>query len=228
VKSENSKDTEKIIQDFYENFYDRTFNSDGIAGWAYRKTHKDLEKKVSQANINYILEIGAGSAQHLDYVRNNYSEYIMVDLNQQPHRFTDKRLKWIQGNIENAQFKQNYFDRSISMCVFHHLTNPAAVMKMIDFWLKPGGTFSLFLPTDPSFANRLNRKLFISPKTRKLGFENYEIVNAIEHQNHFWGIKKMLEHFFSDYEQKITYKPFGFNFPGLNLYTIWHLRKPEN
>jgi SAM-dependent methyltransferase len=225
--NQNINNPEEPVNDFYENFYDRTFNGDGINGWAYRKTHKDLEAYFSSDNSRRILEIGAGKAQHIQYVRQSFSEYVMVDLNQAPHKFEDSRISWIQGNIENLEFAPNSFDRVISMCVFHHLDNPAKVMRLINTWLKPGGIFSLFLPMDPSFANRVNRKLLVSPRTRKLGFKNYEIVNALEHRNHYWGLRTLLMSSFANYGKKILYKPLGLRIPGMNLYTIWQLRKPE-
>jgi phosphatidylethanolamine/phosphatidyl-N-methylethanolamine N-methyltransferase len=218
------KDPHQITKEFYDKYYEKTFNSGGLNGWGYRKTHKDLERHVPLSGK--ILEIGAGSAQHLMYVEQEFLEYVMVDLTAKPHEFDDKRLQWIQGNIENSQFKPNYFDRILSMCVFHHLDNPAKVMNLIDIWLKPGGTFSLFLPMDPSFANRLNRKLFVLPRTRKLGFKDYEIVNALEHRNHFWGLKSMLNYYFQHYDKKVVYRPFGKLMPLGNLYSIWQLRKP--
>jgi SAM-dependent methyltransferase len=225
--SQDINNLKETVKDFYENYYERTFNGNGISGWAYRKTHKDLENYFFSNNGIKILEIGAGKAQHLEYVNQSFSEYVMVDLNQAPYKFEDTRISWIQGNIENLKFAPNSFERVISMCVFHHLENPIKVMSLINTWLKPGGVFSLFLPMDPSFANRVNRKLFVSPRTRKLGFENYEVVNALEHQNHYWGLKTMLMSSFADYGKKIFYKPLGLRVPGMNLYTIWQLRKPE-
>jgi SAM-dependent methyltransferase len=222
----NIEDPRYLVREFYEKYYEKTFNSGGLNGWAYRKTHKDLEKEFVHSSVDNILEIGAGNAQHLKFVKQNFLEYTMVDLTGIPSEFSDKRFKWIQGDIEYLQFEPNYFDRIISMCVFHHLNNPENVMKLIDIWLKPGGTFSLFLPLDPSFANRLNRRLFVLPKTRKLGFNEYEIVNALEHRNHFWALKSMLEYFFRNYEKKVTYKPIVKGIPAINLYSIWHLQKP--
>jgi SAM-dependent methyltransferase len=218
------KDPHKIVKDFYDSYYEDTFNCGGLNGWGYRKTHKDLEMRAPQAEK--ILEIGAGNAQHLRYVERKFSEYIMVDLTDKPQVFEDERLRWVQGDIEQSQFTPNYFDRILSMCVFHHLDNPEKVMELIDIWLKPGGTFSLFLPMDPGLANRLNRHLLVIPRTRKLGFQDYEIVNALEHKNHFWGLKSMLNYYFHHYDKKVVHRPFGKLIPFGNLYSIWQLRKP--
>jgi SAM-dependent methyltransferase len=219
-------DPNELVKQFYNNFYDKTFNGDGLNGWAYRKTHKDLEKMFRRNFEKNILEIGAGNAQHLEFVKHDFLRYTMVDLCEQPKDLNDLRYKWIQGNIEEQQFEANHFDRILSMCVFHHLDNPEKVMQLINVWLKPGGTFSLFLPLDPSFANRMNRRFIVLPRARKLGFAEYEVVNALEHKNHFWGLKTMLTYFFRDYEIQVEYKPFAKRVALLNLYSIWHLRKP--
>jgi SAM-dependent methyltransferase len=219
-------DPHESVKEFYNKFYDQTFNSGGLNGWAYRKTHKNIEKQFTQNAGQNILEIGAGNAQHLEFVVQDFLQYIMVDLNGIPQNLDDARYTWIQGKIEEQQFKSNHFDRILSMCVFHHLSRPEKVMQLIDVWLKPGGTFSLFLPLDPSLANRLNRRFLVLPRVRKLGFSEYEIVNALEHKNHFWGLKTMIYYFFRDYEIQVSYKPFGIGIPFLNLYSIWHIRKP--
>lgn len=215
-----------LIKIFYDNFYNKTFNDKGLNGWAYRKTHKDLETNSSCIPGGNILEIGAGAAQHLKYVKNDFLTYTMVDLSVEPSHLRDPRCKWIQGDIQYQSFEPNHFDRILSMCVFHHLDHPEKVMELIDIWLKPGGTFSLFLPLDPSLANRISRRLVVMPRTRKLGFDEYEIVNALEHKNHFWGLKTMLNYFFQDYDKLVRYKPFVKGVPFLNLYSIWHFRKP--
>ena len=51
-------------------------------------------------------------------------------------------------------------------------------IKNIKKLLKPGGTFPLFLPSDPGMLNRLIRKLFVTPSAKKLDFLQYELVNA--------------------------------------------------
>ena len=72
--SNNVEDPSNLVKEFYDKYYDKTFNSGGLNGWAYRKTHRDLEKNFMQSSIDNILEIGAGNAQHLEFVKQNFLE----------------------------------------------------------------------------------------------------------------------------------------------------------
>lgn len=98
-------------------------------------------------------------------------------------------------------------------------------MQNIRRWLKPGGVFTLFLPSDPGIFNRLNRRVFVMPKARRLGFRDYDLMNAREHRNHYWSLRtELLEQFAGDRIQR-QYKPFGIPSGNLSTHSFWQITK---
>ena len=212
------------VQDFYENYYSQVFSKNGLSSLFNSFTHKALEFTVKSKKRMEILEIGAGKGEHYKYVKKDFQNYTMLDLYPQPSNFADfPNANWFQADICDPKLELPQYDRILVMCVFHHLSNPEIAMRNIKRFLKPGGTFSLFLPSDPGILNRVNRKLFVTPSARKAGFNEYEIVNAREHKNHYWGLKKELEHQFKEYKISRRYYPFGIPAGNLSLFSIWQI-----
>ena len=221
-----------IVKDFYENYYASIFSKSGLSSKFNSQTHRALETGMErQGNLpsdgEYsILEIGAGKGEHFEYVAKPWGKYVMLDILPQPKEFSKfKGASWVKADICGPELEIGKFDRVISMCVFHHLDDPGSAMENIKKSLNSGGVFSLFLPSDPGVLNRIVRKLFVTPRARKLGFEHYELVNAREHRNHYWGLKKELEHQFRDFEISRKYYPFRIPAGNLSLFSIWHIKK---
>lgn len=219
-----------VAEDFYNRYYHRIFNSGGLVGWSYKATHRQLEQHVNLPAGAGILELGAGTGEHLPYVKPNFGQYVMVDLSgppPDPFWSGDSRISWVTGDISSDLKFGEGFDRVLSMCVFHHLAEPEAAMGNVKKWLKPGGVFTLFLPSDPGLINRMNRRLFVMPKARKMGFEHYNLMAAKEHRNHYWSLKTMLLDQFLGYDIKRRYMPFGIPSGNLSSHSIWHITKPS-
>lgn len=222
-----------LVKEFYDNYYSRVFSSKGLSSKFNSLTHKAIESRMKSTLISNapdnkysILEIGAGKGEHFRYVKTPFYKYDMLDIMPEPSNFLEfGSAEWIQEDICNPKIKLGQYDRIISMCVFHHLAEPIYAMENIKNSLKVGGTFSLFLPSDPGILNRVVRKLFVTPTTKKFGFEYYELVNAREHKNHYWGIKKELEFQFQEFEVSKKYYPFGIPAGNLSLFSVWHFKK---
>ena len=222
-----------IVRDFYENYYSSVFSKRGMSSKFNALTHKALEFRIQKyratrgAEFEYsVLEVGAGKGEHFSYVKKPFSDYVMLDILPQPKDLSSfEGATWIQADICDPKLDLGKFDRIISMCVFHHLSEPALAMENVKKSLKTGGVFSLFLPSDPGVLNRIVRKLFVTPNTKRLGFEYYELVNAREHRNHYWGLRKELEYQFQDFKISKRYYPFGIQAGNLSLFSIWHIKK---
>ena len=222
-----------IVRDFYENYYSAVFSKSGMSSKFNALTHKALESGIqkfratSKAEIEYsVLEVGAGKGEHFSYVKKPFDDYVMLDILPQPKNLsTFKDAVWVQADICDPKLELGKFDRIISMCVFHHLSEPASAMENIKKSLKSGGVFSLFLPSDPGILNRIVRRLFVTPNAKRLGFEFYELVNAREHRNHYWGLRKELEYQFQDFKISKRYYPFGIQTGNLSLFSVWHIKK---
>ena len=216
---------------FYDLYYDKVFGKEGFSGKAYSWTHSLLESTFSEimTNKSTCLEIGAGKGQHLEFVKHPYASYTMLDLQEPPKEFPyskNFRLKWVKADVVDHKFSEQTFDRIISMCVLHHVTSVQGTLENIHKWLAPGGTFSLFLPSDPGLMNRINRSIFITPKMRRLRFSDWQLVVGREHRNHYWGIRNELNNTFSDCLIIRKYYPFRIPASDLSLFSIWHIKKP--
>jgi phosphatidylethanolamine/phosphatidyl-N-methylethanolamine N-methyltransferase len=218
------------VKDFYENYYSQVFSKNGLSSLFNSLTHKALELGVkNHKKVGEILEIGAGKGEHYKFVKQEFENYSMLDLFSRPKDFDEfLNANWIQADICDTNLDLQSYDRILLMCVLHHLSDPVSAIQNIKKFLKPGGTVSIFLPSDPGMLNRLNRKLFVTPSARKLGFCDYELVNAREHRNHYWALKKELEFQFEGYKISRKYYPFGLQAGNLSLFSIWTIQSKNH
>ena len=227
-----SMDKDLFLREFYEKFYTDIYNKSGLSKLSFESTHRALESFDTSvfSSSAIILEIGAGKGEHFSYVKHDFGKYVMVDLFEEPKEHpgkNDLRVHWLQSDVMNTQIEPNSYDRIISTCVFHHLDSPFEVMQKISAALRPGGIFSLFLPSDPGVLSRMNRNLIVKRKASQLGFHKYDLMASFEHRNHYWGLKAMLEEVFSDWDISRRYYPFGIRSANMSLFSIWQVRKPK-
>jgi SAM-dependent methyltransferase len=228
-------DNSDIVKSFYQNYYSRTFSENGLAGFAYRLTHKAVEsqfrKHVKAQASDLIIEIGAGKGEHFKFVNEPFGKYINLDLFPSPENYNgkgDPRVFWLEQDILNLKGDIGTFDRVIVMCVLHHLDNPDIGIANILKLLKPGGTLSLFLSSDPGIMNRINRRILVIPRVKRLGFDYFKLFHAREHQNHAWGLKVELNSKLIGYKKRVKYYPFGIPFADLSLFSVWTVTKPPS
>ena len=67
-----------------ENFkkLDKRYKShayEGLMGFFMKICHKNLEKYNFPKNISKVLEIGAGDAPHIDYIKHRFDEYHIIE-----------------------------------------------------------------------------------------------------------------------------------------------------
>lgn len=221
-----------LVREFYESDYARLFNSPGLMRHNYSRTHVLLESTLPtnwRTPDPDILELGAGQGEHLSYVLGNFRSYTMVDLRSEPPVSAWTRqpdIEWISGDACDPGLNLGDFDRVLCMCLLHHVAQPRELMVNVRKWLRPGGTFSVYLPCDPGLANRAFRKMVVLPQARRLGILNYDLVNAREHRNHYWALAREMTHQFREFERERIFFPLRVPVPDINGYSIWHWRKP--
>ncbi len=215
---------------FYRDVYDELFSNQPLLKRMKALTHRSLEKSYRSGIYSKVLEIGAGKGEHFDFVLHKFDSYIMLDPIEIPREILskDSRISIKNSTIENSGLSKKSFDRIIMTCVLHHVEHPLDTLVSVRDLLKPNGVFSLFLPCDPGFMNRLNRRLIVNPIAKRLGVENYPLINAVEHRNHIWALLEILSEVFKNDSQKLEYYPFKFRSVNLNTFMIIHVRKTEN
>ena len=220
-----------LVDDFYRRCYSSVFNSKGFVGGSYRLTHRAVEAMSAHKPRATILEVGAGTGEHLEFVPSTYERYDMVDLfkaPQNPPWVGDPRVAWIRGDVCSPIFPAESYDRVLAMCVLHHLSDPADALRNIRTWMKPGGEFTFFLPSDPGILNRLNRALVVAPRARRLGYAHYEVFSAREHRNHYWALRHEILHQFAGFDIRTRYWPLGIPAADLSVFSVWAITKPTS
>lgn len=196
----------------------------GIAKFLYNRTHTHLAKfgNKNSSNSHKILEIGSGQGEHLNFVTDNFAEYVMTDLTdwgiKEISKITesDDRIKFIKQNVENLNFPNQSFDRVIASCVISHVDEPYLAMMELKRVVRKGGTISFLISADPGILLRLIRALITRPKMKMLTHP-YSLVNALSHRNNANGLIVMAKWIFREDKVRIRYYPF--HLPLWNLST---------
>lgn len=189
--------------------YERSNYGPGLSGYVMRRSHWLVEQQFG-AGVHFpnVLEIGAGSGIHLQYVRHSYDKYVMTD-------GSDAMLKVIprnedgpsRGNVafekEDANklsFSNESFDRLIATHVLEHLYKPHEIVAEWARVLRPGGVLSLVLPCDPGLAWRIGRYFGPRASAQKRGIE-YDYVMALEHVNSIGNLVTIIRHQFRERQE---------------------------
>ena len=179
-------------------------------------------EKSKKSNLNFkILEVGANRGEHLQYVANDYSSYIMTDIRKVDisHLELDPRISFQIANVQSLPFSDNTFDRVIATCLFHHIDDPMAGFLEIRRVAKQGGEITILLPNDPGLTYRFLRAATTLRNARKLGIYNEaQLVHALEHRNHFLHLKTLLMDAYK--ADKVSLVSFPFFIKGYNLNAV--------
>lgn len=192
--------------------------------------HRELEKPYGpDVFFNKILEVGAGTCEHLKFVRHKFENYIVSDIDEST--LSEGLAKIKQFNIENISiathsanilpYEDNTFDRVIATHILEHLTNPHEALKEWKRVLKVGGTLSILIPTDPGLMWRIGRHLGPRKKALEQGF-NYEYIMAREHINSSFNLIALIKFYFPN--AKLGWWPLPFKFVDINLFIYCNVR----
>ena len=196
----------------------------------HRFLEKTLPRQMCYANV---LEVGAGTGEHLPFVLHDFDSYTVSDLD--PRALAVARRKALQANLERlprlsfvaqgaAALAQPdaSVDRLIAAHVLEHLERPHEVIKLWRNALRPGGVLSVLLPTDPGFAWRLGRCLGPRRQALAKGLP-YDYIMAREHINACYPLLALLRHYFP--RHRVAWWPFGIPSTDLNLFVAIHAER---
>lgn len=209
------------VADYYLNFYDEVVGG-GATGFVSRLTHKSIERDYgSETHYDRVLEIGAGSGQHFEFVRHGFSEYLETDIRVDalPSR-DDSRVRSTVLDATNMKaIGDGEIDRLLATCVLIHLPDPEASLEE---WKrvvsKEKSAITLYLPTEPGMLLRLARNLSTVRRARKMGVDHLNF-HYREHRYHYLYLLMLIRDVFGD-EFKVKIRRYPFNFLPWN-FSLW-------
>ena len=186
-------------------YYQKSYSSQSVTGntnnIASKYFHKALEKNVSrllshQSDKQILLEVGAGDGEHIQFVSpNTYEQYIMSDLREVKHDLASSKIKYVRANVENLPFNDDEFDRVICTCLLHHVEKPWIALREMRRVARKGrypGLVSIALPHDPGILYRGLKKIARKRKLSLIDKIDFELIDALEHRNHYLSLSKMI------------------------------------
>lgn len=217
--------------DYHKNFsknYDNLNYSSGLQSWVMKAGHKAAEMNFGpEKSFSKVLEVGAGTGEHLDFVKHEFDQYFLTDHDAEALEVAKKKIgdrhkdkivyQQQSGNALN--FEDKSFDRLFAGHVLEHIYYPHLALKEWARVLKEGAVLTVLIPTDPGIAWRLGRHL----GPRKNAFAQgiaYDYIMAREHVNPCNNLIALLRHYFPDGIEK--WWPTPIPSMDLNLFFIYH------
>tara|TARA_A100000164_G_C21854311_1_gene746676 strand:- start:179 stop:847 length:669 start_codon:yes stop_codon:yes gene_type:complete len=202
----------------------------GIQGFFIKNGHRQLENfKKKNEHLSKILEIGAGSTPHFNFIKHSYDEYHIVETSDYvlDYHKDNAKVKLSKYDGKNLPYKNESFDRIIISHCLEHILSPEYFLEEMMRVLKKGGVLSISLPTDPGIAWRLGRLfigLFKVNKTYKLSFDEFEYLNATEHVNSIFNLISIIRYNYKNSIEEHFY-PLKIKSTDLNLIYNVHIYK---
>lgn len=217
--------------DYRERFaglYDQSNYTSPLQAFVMRAGHRLAERQFNSSDhFARVLEVGAGTGEHYQYVRHSTDEYIISDLD--PNALAIAREKLSVGNrmklrfdIHPAQqlhYPDQSVDRLIATHVLEHIYQPHLALKEWHRVIKKGGILSVLIPTDPGVAWRLGRHLGPRRQAIAQGIP-YDYIMAREHVNACNSLIALMRHYFPG--SKEDWWPFPVPSIDMNLFFAFH------
>lgn len=229
------KSKESILSEYYLKYYHSTLYQNACQSLGTRYFDYQLERSWQHPTEppRKLLEIGFASGEHVSKVRAFPSEeYVGLDINSPATQdYLDalpvekhEKLKFVQSDAADMPFNSNHFDRVVSTCLLHHVSEPLKVLQEIRRVTSDNGQIAIGMPADPGILNRLIKTFVTYPGMRRAGVKNPKLIYALEHPNQIGGLIALANHVFQDDELRVTYAPFRIPSWNLNLMVIVHVR----
>jgi ubiquinone/menaquinone biosynthesis C-methylase UbiE len=220
----------------FADVYDRSNYASPLQSAVMRASHRLAEKHFQgREYFAKVLEIGAGTGEHLRFIHHRFDQYVLTDLDAKTLEVAKRKLGgehvskllFETQSGEALSYADDSFDRVIATHVLEHIYSPHVVLKEWKRVVKDGGVLSILIPTDPGVAWRLGRH-FGPRKNAVLQGIDYDYVMAREHVNSCSNLIALLRHYFP--ERAESWWPFPIPSVDLNLFFVCHalVRKAGN
>ena len=202
-----------------------------LAARMMRRGHVLLERAFdASAVFPTVVEVGAGTGEHLPHVRHDFDRYFLTDLN--PTRLADaradlpatlaERVIVTSEDATRLSFADASADRLIACHILEHLPDPHAVLREWHRVVRPGGVLSILLPCDPGLLWRTGRALGPRAAAERAGIE-YDYWMAREHVNGIGNLVTLIRYYFDQVQE--TWFPTHMPSVDLNLFYLCQIQR---
>ena len=196
------------------------YGNNGIVTGVNLVCHKLMEGQFSRDQVfDRVIEVGAGTGKHLEFVRHRFASYLMTDISERHLRQIAINSPSVRIEVADAAFlpyENSSFDRLISVANLEHLPNPHLVLEEWRRVVRPGGTISISIPTEGGIAWNLGRYLTTRRYFRRMGLD-LDYIIAREHINACYRLVSLIRHYFPS--RREIWWPFGI--PSVNINLIY-------
>lgn len=212
----------------FADVYDESNYASPLQSALMRASHRLVERRFQKCeHFSKVLEIGAGTGEHLRYVRHDFDQYVLTDRDEKTLEVAKRKLitklnnklLFEMQNGEKLSYANDSFDRLIATHVLEHIYQPHLAIKEWARVVKHGGILSVLIPTDPGIAWRMGRHLGPRKKAIAQGIA-YDYVMAREHVNSCNNLIALLRHYFPNRTE--AWWPFPIPSIDLNLFFVCH------
>lgn len=183
--------------------YDKVYyEGNKLVAYINNQGHRMLEFPFApKQHFNKVLEVGAGTGMHLEYVRHSFDAYYLTDINPGLlDRARNRHINRTNVHVEVANaielpYADHSFDRVISVYNLEHLPNPHLVLREWSRVLKPGGILSISIPAEGGIPWNLGRYLTTRRSFAKEGLD-LDYIIAREHINACYRLVSLINYYF--------------------------------
>ena len=216
---------------WYQENYSKVNASAAPGGIFFKVLHTSLELGRKTNYGLKIFEVGGHTGEHVPFVKDDWrgtGSYTSIDIRMIDEKEVDSvattGVDFQQQDVSKMIFPNEYFDRVISTCLLHHVDNPLKTFEEIRRVTKVGGVVDIFLPNDPGATYRALRAITTLRVARRLDIlEEAQLMHALEHRNHFLGIKQIAKKVFENDTLKVVGFPFVLDFYNLNAFSVFRI-----
>ena len=195
------RDIQSLVDCYYQKYYNE-IHSNLEGNWRF-SLHFQLESAYKGLErFPIVLELGAGNLAHSKFLKHAYEIYLLTDIRTIEDTTTPEiesgiipQRSGIYKSIADARaltYSDNSIDRILTGCLLLHLDEPVAALEEWLRVLKLGGVIDTVIPNDQSLLVWLYRSLYSRRKSRKLGFRDFDLVNAFEHHSYYERIFRLV------------------------------------
>lgn len=209
--------------------YDASNYASPVQARVMRASHKLVERSFGPGQaFPRVLEVGAGTGEHLPFVRHGFDEYTLTDLDGKTLEVARSKLEGLYpGKLKfephagsRLPYADGSFDRVVATHILEHISEPHLALKEWRRVLRDGGTLSILIPTDPGFAWRFARHFGPRRNALAQGIA-YDYVMAREHVNSCVNLLALLRHYFPSARE--AWWPLPVSSVDLNLFFAYNV-----